>query len=385
MSEEERQRKLEAAKQRATEAHLKANEFQTKALELQKQAAEQEETAFAAEKEVLSAGGQSAEAKDRALKAHLRANELQSGALEAQKQAAEQEEVAFMAENDVLAGGQSPDAKQSALKAHQQSLATQSRSLELQKQAIQQEQAAFAAESEVLAGAPSPEAKQRALKVHQEAVDAQEQAFQEQRAAIIDETSGYMTRDYLKIGAVVIGVAALASAVVLATKLQVLAILAWLHIISAMGWLGGGIMFAFVVGPELKNLSPASSGEFLVKVIPGVIRFFQTASRTTILFGILLLYKFSNGDFGILSFGTSFGAVLTVGVSLGFIAFLISEFVAVPAQMKAVRMIKEMLASGQHQPPADFPKTLKVGTDLSTLVVFLVILASVFMVASGFG
>jgi len=401
MSEElarelERQRKLEEAKQKATEAHLKANELQTKALELQKQAVQQEEAAFRAEREVLSAGGQSPEAKERALRAHLRANEFQSEALDAQKQAADQEEAAFMVENEVLVSGRSPDAKQRALKAHQQSLATQSKALELQNQAVQQEQAAFAAESEVLTGATSPEAKQRALKAHEEAVVAQEQAFYEQRAATVDETSGYMKetkavvepdqpgRNLLMIGAVVIGGAALAL-VVLARLMTATAILAWLHIISAIGWLGGGLMFAFVVGPGLKSLSPASSGDFLVEVIPGVVRFFQWASRLTILFGILLLYSFSNGDFGILSLSTSFGTNLTTGLSIGFIAFLTSEFVAVPTQMKAIRMLKEMLASGQHQAPADFPKTLKRGTDLSTLVVLLVILASVFMVASGFG
>ena len=143
-------------------------------------------------------------------------------------------------------------------------------------------------------------------------------------------------------------------------------------------------MFAFVVGPGLKNLSPASSGEFLVKVVPRVVRFFQIAAGSTILFGVLFLYSFSNGDFGILSFSTHFGTYLTIGLSIGFIAFLLSEFAAVPTQMKAVRMIKGMLASGQHQPPADFPKTLKRAADLATLAVLLLILASVFMVASGF-
>jgi uncharacterized membrane protein len=67
------------------------------------------------------------------------------------------------------------------------------------------------------------------------------------------------------------------------------AVVAWLHIISAIGWLGGGIMFAFVVGPALAKLSPPSSGEFLVKVVPRVVLFFQISAGTTILFGVLLL------------------------------------------------------------------------------------------------
>ena len=86
-------------------------------------------------------------------------------------------------------------------------------------------------------------------------------------------------------------------------------ILAWLHVVSAICWLGGGIMFAFVVGPALSRLSPASSGEFLVKVVPRVVLFFQVLAGLTILFGVLLLYNM--GGFGLLSPSTSYGLDLT--------------------------------------------------------------------------
>ena len=141
-------------------------------------------------------------------------------------------------------------------------------------------------------------------------------------------------------------------------------------------------MFAVVVGPALAKLSPPSSGEFLVKVVPRVVRFFQIVAGTTVLFGVLLLY--SLGSLSLLDPSTSYGADLTIGLSLGLLAFLISEFVAVPIQVKAINMIKEMQASGQHQPPAEFPKTLKRASNTATLTVILLIVASVFMVAAGF-
>jgi hypothetical protein len=47
-------------------------------------------------------------------------------------------------------------------------------------------------------------------------------------------------------------------------------------------------------------------------------------------------------------------------------------------------MVKEMQASGQHQPPAEFPKALRRASMTATLSVLLLILASVFMVAAGF-
>jgi len=143
-------------------------------------------------------------------------------------------------------------------------------------------------------------------------------------------------------------------------------------------------MFAFVVGPALRTLSPPSSGEFLVKVVPKVVRFFRISAGGTVLFGLLFLYSFSGGDFSILSFSTHLGAELTIGVSIGLIAFLTAEFVAAPRQVKAVNVIKEMMAAGQHQPPADFPRTLKRAADSALVTVILLILTSVFMVASGF-
>jgi|SRR5271157_647707 len=159
-------------------------------------------------------------------------------------------------------------------------------------------------------------------------------------------------------------------------------ILAWLHVESAICWLGGGIMFAFVVGPALARLSPASSGEFLVKVVPRVVLFFQVFAGLTILFGALLLYNM--GGPSLLSPSTSYGLDLTAGVGFAIVAFVESEFVAVPIQLRAVRMIREMLAAGQHQPPAGFPRTLRLATITATLTVVLLVLASICMVGAGF-
>lgn len=159
-------------------------------------------------------------------------------------------------------------------------------------------------------------------------------------------------------------------------------ILAWLHVISAIGWLGGGIMFAFIIGPALEKLSPSASAEFLVKVVPRVARFFQAIAGLTVLFGILLLYNL--GGPGLLSWSTSYGVDLTVGVSIALIAFVLAEFVVIPIQLRAVRMIRDMLAAGEHQPPAAFPGTLRWAKITATLLVVLLIIASVFMVGAGF-
>ncbi len=141
-------------------------------------------------------------------------------------------------------------------------------------------------------------------------------------------------------------------------------------------------MFGFVIAPALAKLSPASSGEFLLMVVPGVVRFFQVVAALTILFGALLLYNL--GSLSLLSTSTSYGLDLSIGAGFAIIAFLESEFVAVPIQLKAVRQMREMVAAGKHEPPAEFPKTLRMATLTSVITLVLLFLTSIFMVGAGF-
>ena len=57
-------------------------------------------------------------------------------------------------------------------------------------------------------------------------------------------------------------------------------------------------MFGFVIAPAFSQLSPASSGEFFLKISSRVIKFFQIVAGSTIIFGALLAYTgISKGDF----------------------------------------------------------------------------------------
>lgn len=163
------------------------------------------------------------------------------------------------------------------------------------------------------------------------------------------------------------------------------AIIAWFHVISAIMWLGGGILFALVIGPGLAKLSPPSSGEFFVKIVPKVSLFFRIVAGTTVLFGALLIYTgISNGDFPAYSLTSTWGASITIGLSFGLIAFLNSEFVAQRPLGNAVRLIKEMQKSGKHEPPAELPKTIKRAALTANATVILLIITLVFMVSAGF-
>ncbi len=164
----------------------------------------------------------------------------------------------------------------------------------------------------------------------------------------------------------------------------IVALLAWLHIFFAVGWLGGGILFGFVIGPALGQLSPPASGEFFKKVVPRVVRFMQIVPGLTILFGLLLLYAFTNGDLSVVSPANSWGLKITIGMTIGLIALLTAELLAVPAFRKAVRIIGQAPPAGTQGPPAELLATLKRARISSRVTVLLLIITLVFMVGSAF-
>lgn len=164
------------------------------------------------------------------------------------------------------------------------------------------------------------------------------------------------------------------------------AVLAWLHVFSAILWLGGGVMFGFVIAPYLAKLSPPGPAEFFVKIVPRVSVFFRVVAGTTILFGLLLFIAgVENGDFPSYSLSSAWGIGITIGMVFGILAFLNSEFVAQPPLKKAMKMFNELLAPGHQGPPSpDLPATLKRAALTARITVFLLILAMSFMIAAAY-
>jgi uncharacterized membrane protein len=162
-----------------------------------------------------------------------------------------------------------------------------------------------------------------------------------------------------------------------------LIVLEYGHIISAMGWLGGGILTTFVLGPNVGKLPPPASLQFNAKVLPKLIRFVQMMVGSTLLFGLLLYYFYVGGDFA--SFmATTEGMTLTAGIALALVAGVIGLGVTIPAFNKVSRIANEMLESGSQTPP---PELKKYGTRarrgaLTALVLLLIVLAA--MVAAGY-
>ncbi|MGP8124460.1 MAG: hypothetical protein ACLQEQ_01115 [Nitrososphaerales archaeon] len=162
-----------------------------------------------------------------------------------------------------------------------------------------------------------------------------------------------------------------------------LAILAYGHVLSAMGWLGGGILTTFVIGPNLRKLPSAASLEFNAKVLPRIIRFVQAMIGSTFLFGILLLYYYYNGSFSPLS-TSSQGMELSLGIILALLTAVVVWTVTVPSFQKVIKIANDLLQGGQQAPPPDLAKygrRARMGS-LVGILLLLIVLAT--MISAGF-
>jgi hypothetical protein len=141
-----------------------------------------------------------------------------------------------------------------------------------------------------------------------------------------------------------------------------------------MGWLGGAVLFVSSIAPGLRTLSPAASLEFLAKVGPRSTRFFAGTATATIVFGLGLLSVLPGLLGTNILFGTAFGLLAYLTAVLTMVSF-----------NKADHLAKEMLAGGQAgPPPPEFTKALRRGGIAVTATVLLLVVALVFMVATGF-
>jgi len=160
-------------------------------------------------------------------------------------------------------------------------------------------------------------------------------------------------------------------------------LLAYGHILSAVGWLGGGLLTGFVVGPGLQKMSAPARFEFLAKVIPKMIRYVGGMIGGTFIFGLFLLYFFVDGDFSRLSPSTPFGAAMSAGIALAVLTAVIAAAVTFPSFGRMSRIAGELLKSGQQPPPElmKYAARARMGS-VAGAVLLLVVLAT--MVTAGF-
>jgi uncharacterized membrane protein len=129
------------------------------------------------------------------------------------------------------------------------------------------------------------------------------------------------------------------------------AVLLWLHILGAIGWLGGVMIFAMLIGPVLPTLSPASRGELAVKLLPRFSRYAEIFAVFTPIFGIALAFQMGDGTMSIFSPNTNLGLFLSIGTLLSLVAVVVVFTIVSPTVRKIVRLTQETLKSPGPPPP----------------------------------
>ena len=161
------------------------------------------------------------------------------------------------------------------------------------------------------------------------------------------------------------------------------ALLAYGHVLSAVAWLGGDLFFGSLFASKLGRLSPETSRDFFLLFVPGVSRFFQVVSGTTIVFGLLLLYNMTHGDLSQLGFSTGWGAEITLGMATALVAFVLGEVLMVPAASKVVALQRKSPATGAPPSP-EFRRTLRTLSLGGGLSMALLLVTLAFMVGAGY-
>jgi uncharacterized membrane protein len=157
------------------------------------------------------------------------------------------------------------------------------------------------------------------------------------------------------------------------------AVLVWLHIFSAIGWLGGLLTFRVVVTPLMPKFSAPTRGELVAKLFPTFVKTVLSFAGMTGLFGILLAITLSYEEPAM--FSVELPRII-IGAILALIVLLLGLSVVLPSVNKMSRILSDMQAKGEQKPPPEFgPLQKRVGTVANLGVVFLII-TLVFMVAA---
>jgi uncharacterized membrane protein len=159
------------------------------------------------------------------------------------------------------------------------------------------------------------------------------------------------------------------------------AVLAWLHILGAVGWLGTAMLFGIILGPTLAKLSPPARSELVIKLFPRFLPYLQGFLSLTLVMGVALALVVAQGDFSVFSPTNPFGLYISVGAGLALVTVIVAMGIVVPSARKVLEMTKA-LAEKPGPPPGELMRAsnkMKTGATAALILLFIVL---AFMVAA---
>jgi len=157
-------------------------------------------------------------------------------------------------------------------------------------------------------------------------------------------------------------------------------VLLWLHIVSAIGWLGAAMVFAILIGPTLPTLTPSSRGDLIVKLLPKYIRYAEIFTFITPVFGLVLALYITHGNWIIFSPSNNFGLFLSIGALLSLVAWVIGFGFVAPTGRRIVKYTTDMMKSPGAPPPAGLQrasKRLRLASTSGLVVLLLIVVCMV--------
>lgn len=155
---------------------------------------------------------------------------------------------------------------------------------------------------------------------------------------------------------------------------MVSAAIAWVHIFSAICWLGSAVFFAAVLGPVISRLTPGSRGELLIAAMGRIEKFELTVATMTVAFGLLLALSLSEWT-----------PLIFFGASCGIIAYAIGVAGMTPVTRRLTGLLKALQSDPNN---AELAKRLMSLNSrfraLSIIELVFMVLAMSSMVAAGF-
>jgi len=152
-------------------------------------------------------------------------------------------------------------------------------------------------------------------------------------------------------------------------------ILVWLHVFSAASWFGALMLFAIIVGPTIGDLTPSTSHEVVVKMLPRYLRFIAIFTVTTPILGLVTALASSNGSFSVFSPSSGFGMWMSTGALLSLVLWVVTFVVVYPTGRKIVRLTMEVAKNQAPQPPGLPPLAIRLkissGVSLALLIAIL--------------
>ena len=157
------------------------------------------------------------------------------------------------------------------------------------------------------------------------------------------------------------------------------AILAWLHILSAIGWMGSAMFLAMVLGPSTRELPPPSRRDLVLRLFPRFIRYVTIFATLTLVFGVLLGMGLVSDGSDVFSPSTNWGLRIIIGASLALVAYALALAVGLRSARGILRLLEKTPQEVQAFEMAKLTRRLRLTAATVTL---LLSVSLVFMVAA---